>query len=65
VPRSLRGRWDRDRLSTATLELLAARGDDLVAHVITDRIPLAAAPEHLVALADGHRHTGIQTVFTA
>ncbi|WP_207787244.1 zinc-dependent alcohol dehydrogenase [Actinomycetospora cinnamomea] len=65
VPRALRGAWDRDRLSAATLDLLTARGDDLVAHVVTDRVPLADAPAHLVALADGGRHTGIQTVFTA
>ena len=64
VPRALRGTWDRDRLSGATLDLLAARGDDLVAHVVTDRVPLADAPAHLVALADGRRHAGIQTVFT-
>jgi threonine dehydrogenase-like Zn-dependent dehydrogenase len=65
VPRALRGSWDRDRLSAATLDLLAARGDDLLAHVVTDRVPLADAPAHLVALADGRRHAGIQTVFTA
>jgi len=65
VPRALRDTWDRDRLSAATLELLAARGDDLVAHVVTDHVPLADAPAHLVALADGRRHAGIQTVFTA
>lgn len=65
VPRSLRRVWDRDRLSAATLDLLAARGADLLAHVITDRVPLADAPEHLTALADGRRPMGVQTVFTA
>lgn len=65
VPRSLRGTWDRDRLSAATLDLLAARGADLLAHVVTDRVPLAEAPEHLTALADGRRPAGVQTVFTA
>ncbi|MFC5061893.1 zinc-dependent alcohol dehydrogenase [Actinomycetospora atypica] len=64
VPRSLRGTWDRDRLSAATLDLLAARGGALVENVITDRVPLDEAPEHLIALADGKRHAGVQTVFT-
>jgi threonine dehydrogenase-like Zn-dependent dehydrogenase len=64
VPRSLAGRWDRDRLCATTLDLLAAHGRALVEHVVTDRVPLADAPAHLVALADGRRHAGVQTVFT-
>jgi threonine dehydrogenase-like Zn-dependent dehydrogenase len=65
VPRALRGTWDRDRLSAVTLDLLAARGADIVEHLVTDRVPLADAPEHLAALADGRRHAGLQTVYTA
>jgi NADPH:quinone reductase-like Zn-dependent oxidoreductase len=65
VPRALRGTWDRDRLSAVTLELLAARGADIVSHLVTDRVPLLEAPDHLVALADGRRHAGLQTVYTA
>lgn len=64
-PRALSGTWDRDRLSAATLDLLLARGGALVEHVITARVPFAEAAEHLTALADGRRHTGLQTVFTA
>ena len=65
VPRALRGTWNRDRLSAATLDLLAARGADIVNHLVTDRVPLVEAPEHLAALACGRRHTGLQTVYTA
>jgi threonine dehydrogenase-like Zn-dependent dehydrogenase len=65
VPRALRGMWDRDRLSAVTLDLLAARGADIVEHLVTDRVPLVEAPDHLVALADGRRHAGLQTVYTA
>ena len=65
VPRALRGTWDRDRLSAVTLDLLAARGADIVDHLVTDRVPLLEAPKHLAALADGRRHAGLQTVYTA
>jgi len=65
VPRALQGTWNRDRLSTATLDLLATRGSDIVNHLVTDRVPLVDAPAHLSALADGRRHAGLQTVFTA
>ena len=43
--------WDRDRLTTETLELLSVRGDDIAAHLITDYVPLADAPKALTGLA--------------
>jgi NADPH:quinone reductase-like Zn-dependent oxidoreductase len=63
VPRGTRHLWDRDRLSTETLTLLAAYGQDIVRHVITDYVPMSAAPQSLIRLAGG-RHNGLQLVFT-
>lgn len=63
VPRGTAHLWDRERLSAATLELLAARGTDIREHLITDRVPLHRAPEVLTRLAQS-RHTGLQLVFT-
>ena len=63
VPRGTGHLWDRDRLSTETLALLATYGKDIARHVITDYTPLSEAPETLVRLA-GSRHNGLQLVFT-
>jgi threonine dehydrogenase-like Zn-dependent dehydrogenase len=63
VPRGTGHLWDRDRLTTETLNLLAARGSDIAAHLITDYVPIAEAPATLTALADG-RHSSLQLVFT-
>lgn len=63
VPRGTAHLWDRERLSAATLELLAARGAAISAHLITDRVPLREAPGVLTRLARS-RHTGLQLVFT-
>jgi predicted NBD/HSP70 family sugar kinase len=63
VPRGTSHLWDRERLSAETLALLAAYGDDIARHVITDYAPLSEAPETLVRLANS-RHDGLQLVFT-
>jgi threonine dehydrogenase-like Zn-dependent dehydrogenase len=44
VPRGLAHTWDRERLSRETLDLLADRGGDLGAHVLTDDVPFEQAP---------------------
>ncbi|MDT5004880.1 MAG: hypothetical protein QOJ24_2056 [Mycobacterium sp.] len=62
VPRGTGHLWDRDRLSTETLALLATYGKDIAKHVITDYTPLSEAPDTLVRLA-GSRHNGLQLVF--
>ena len=63
VPRGTGHLWDRERLSSETLTLLAAHGEDIAKHIITDYTPLSEAPETLVQLASG-RHNGLQLVFT-
>ncbi|MGY4652867.1 zinc-dependent alcohol dehydrogenase [Mycobacterium sp. URHB0021] len=63
VPRGTSHLWDRDRLSTETLALLAAYGRDIVRHVITDYASLSAAPQTLIRLAS-NRHDALQVVFT-
>src|SRR3954453_4334254 len=63
VPRGTSHMWDRDRLSTETLTLLAVYGNDIAKHVVTDYAPLSEAPETLVRLA-GNPHDGLQLVFT-
>ncbi|KWX67774.1 zinc-binding alcohol dehydrogenase [Mycobacterium sp. NAZ190054] len=63
VPRGTGHVWDRDRLSAETLDLLAAEGDGIAEHVITEYAPLSEAPEVLTRLADS-RHDGLQLVFT-
>jgi hypothetical protein len=54
---------DRERLSAATLELLAARGDDVRAHLVTDLVPMADAPELYADLAARRRQV-LQAVLT-
>jgi threonine dehydrogenase-like Zn-dependent dehydrogenase len=63
VPRGTSHLWDRERLSAETLALLAADGDDIIRHVITDYAPLSEAPKCLIRLANS-RHDGLQLVFT-
>ena len=63
VPRGMAHLWDRDRLTTETLDFLTARGSDIAAHLITDYAPFGDAPTVLTSLA-ASRHTGLQLVFT-
>src|SRR5215211_2550270 len=63
VPRGTGHLWDRERLSTETLALLAAYGEDIARHIITEYTPLSEAPETLLRLA-GSRHDKLQLVFT-
>lgn len=63
VPRGLGHLWDRERLSAETLSLLRAEGDAITKHLITDFVPLAAAPALLADVADRRRHV-LQVVFT-
>lgn len=63
VPRGLSHLWDRDRLSTETLTLLADHGSAIAAHLITDYAALSDAPTTLTRLAHS-RHPGLQLVFT-
>jgi len=57
VPRGLAHAWDRERLSYETIALLRQRGDRLRAHVITDVVGFAEAPQLLADLATGRRHS--------
>ncbi|TFV57464.1 zinc-binding alcohol dehydrogenase [Mycobacterium sp. PS03-16] len=63
VPRGTAHLWNRDRLSAETVALLDDRGDAIVEHLITDRVPLVEAPQVLTRLA-ATRHQGLQVVFT-
>ena len=63
VPRGLAGAWDRDRLSAETVDLLAAHGDAVRKHLVTDVVPLEEAPALIEAIAGRRRHT-LQAVFT-
>jgi threonine dehydrogenase-like Zn-dependent dehydrogenase len=62
VPRGLAGWWDRRRLSLETVALLASRGADVRACLVTDVLPLDAAPNLLADLAARRRHV-LQAVF--
>ena len=64
VPRGLGHRWDRERLSRATLDLLAAHGDAIRAHMITDVVPFGDAAELIEDVAARRRHI-IQAVFAS
>lgn len=57
VPRGTAHLWDRERLSAATVELLAARGAAVLGHLVTDVVPAADAPELYADLAAGRRRT--------
>jgi threonine dehydrogenase-like Zn-dependent dehydrogenase len=56
VPRGLADRWDRRRLSHETLALLAAHGDDVRAHLLTDVVPFDDAPAVFADLSARRRH---------
>jgi hypothetical protein len=64
VPRGLQHLWDRERLSAATLDLLAARGADVRAHLVTDLVPMPQAPALFADLAARRRHV-LQAVLQA
>lgn len=52
VPRGMAFAWDKRRLAAETVKLLAARGDEIKAQLITHVVPLEEAPaflSHLVA----------------
>ncbi|MFL5793808.1 MAG: zinc-binding alcohol dehydrogenase [Actinomycetota bacterium] len=63
VPRGLQHLWDRERLSAATLELLAARGADVRRHLVTDLVPMPQAPALFADLAARRRQV-LQAVLT-
>ena len=63
VPRGLAAEWDRRRLGDETAHLLAARGDVLRRHVITDVVDIHDAAEFVAALARRER-TSVQAVFS-
>jgi hypothetical protein len=63
VPPGCEGSWDRARLAAETVTLLERRGPDLRRHLVTDVVPLDAAPEFIVELAERRRGT-LQAVFT-
>jgi hypothetical protein len=61
VPRGTAHRWDRERLSAETLDLLRHHGAAVREHVITDVVPFAEGPDLLRDLAARRRHV-IQAV---
>ncbi len=62
VPRGLAPRWDRRRLAEETARLLAAHGDSIRQHLITDVVPIQDAPALVSALAR-REHATVQAVF--
>lgn len=62
VPRGMGERWDRARLSHETVRLLAARGDEIKAQMITHVVPFDDAPDFLCRLV-AERPDFIQIVF--
>jgi threonine dehydrogenase-like Zn-dependent dehydrogenase len=62
VPRGLAGVWDRRRLSAETLALLAAHGDEVRRHLITDVVRFEDGATVMAELAERRRST-IQAVF--
>lgn len=62
VPRGLAQRWDRRRLAAETVALLAARGDEIKAQLITHVIPFDEAPAFLSRLV-AERPEFLQIVF--
>jgi threonine dehydrogenase-like Zn-dependent dehydrogenase len=62
VPRGLADRWDRSRLAAETARLLAAEGDGIRRHLITDVVPIEQAPAVVAQLARRER-TAVQIVF--
>jgi threonine dehydrogenase-like Zn-dependent dehydrogenase len=62
VPRGLADRWDRDRLSQETIELLREHGPQIREALITDVLALEDAPQLLAQLAARERQV-LQAVF--
>jgi threonine dehydrogenase-like Zn-dependent dehydrogenase len=56
VPRGLAHLWDRRRLSTETLDLLADHGQLVRDVLITDVVPLQLAPQVFAELSARRRH---------
>lgn len=63
VPRGTAHAWDRERLSTETIDLLQAEGTVVRKHMITDVVPFADGPALLHDLAARRRHV-VQAVLT-
>ena len=63
VPRGLASTWDRHRLAAETAGLLSARGALVRRHLVTDLVPVAEAPELVLALARRER-SALQMVFS-
>lgn len=62
VPRGLAPAWDRRRLCDETLTLLAAHGDEIRRHLVTDAVPFEEGATVMTELAQRRRST-IQAVF--
>jgi threonine dehydrogenase-like Zn-dependent dehydrogenase len=62
VPRGLAPVWDRRRLREETLALLAAHGDQVRRHLVTDVVPFEEGATVMTELAERRRST-IQAVF--
>jgi threonine dehydrogenase-like Zn-dependent dehydrogenase len=56
VPRGLAHLWDRRRLSAETLELLAAHGNAVRTHLLSDVVPFEEAPRLFADLSARRRH---------
>jgi threonine dehydrogenase-like Zn-dependent dehydrogenase len=63
VPRGFAGSWDRYRLARETAALLAAHGQALRRHLVTDVVPVDEGPSVLLSLARRERVSG-QVVFS-
>lgn len=62
VPRGLAQQWDKSRLANETVKLLAARGDEIRAQLITHVVPYDDAPGFIARLV-GERPEFLQIVF--
>jgi len=56
VPRGLAPRWDRERLSHATIDLLRAEGEAIRRHLITDVAAFDDAPALFAEVSQRRRH---------
>ena len=61
VPRGLGDTWDRQRLAAETARLLAAQGNAIRRHLITDVVPVREAPDVITALSRRER-SAVQVV---
>jgi hypothetical protein len=61
VPRGVGDTWDRQRLAGETGRLLAAEGDAIRRHLITDVVPVRQAPDVIAALSRRER-SAVQVV---